>query len=348
MEIIIQFFKRASTRKIMIFAILGLAIFLLRDMINLFLLTFIFTYLIHNTQVFLVKRLKRFVYIKQRIMIVFLYLIIGVTLAFVLYRYIPELARQIEIIAAQIKQFYEKPPEGKVGETIIWITKQITAGEYKEQGIGFIVKSATNIGKWSLNILLAIILSLFFLLEKGKIKRFVSRFKNSKLSNFYEEIYVFGSKFLQSFGKVIQAQILISFTNTILSAIALSFMGFPQILGLSVMIFILGLVPVAGVFISLVPLSIIAYTISNGDFMNVIYVWIMIAVLHTIEAYFLNPKFMSAKTELPIFYTFLVLLISEHYMGVWGLIIGIPIFMFLLDVLNVTQEGEEEVGDDDD
>ncbi|MBR3381244.1 MAG: AI-2E family transporter, partial [Bacillus sp. (in: Bacteria)] len=59
-----------------------------------------------------------------------------------------------------------------------------------------------------------------------------------------------------------------------------------------------------------------------------------------IEAYFLNPKLMSAKTELPIFFTFIVLIFSEHYIGIWGLIIGIPIFVFILDILEVTNKEE--------
>jgi len=59
------------------------------------------------------------------------------------------------------------------------------------------------------------------------------------------------------------------------------------------------------------------------------------------EAYFLNPKLMSAKTNLPIFYTFIVILFSEHFLGVWGLIIGIPLFMFLLDILGVTSSEDD-------
>ena len=47
---------------------------------------------------------------------------------------------------------------------------------------------------------------------------------------------------------------------------------------------------------------------------------------------------MSAKTNLPIFYTFMILIFSEHFLGIWGLIIGIPIFIFLLDVLDVNNE----------
>ncbi|MNO01889.1 hypothetical protein D3C81_2221550 [compost metagenome] len=61
----------------------------------------------------------------------------------------------------------------------------------------------------------------------------------------------------------------------------------------------------------------------------------MIAVVHAVETYFLNPKFMSNKTHLPIFYTFLILLFSEHFLGVWGLIVGVPIFMFFLDIIEV-------------
>ncbi|MFL6558003.1 MAG: AI-2E family transporter, partial [Bacillus sp. (in: firmicutes)] len=34
---------------------------------------------------------------------------------------------------------------------------------------------------------------------------------------------------------------------------------------------------------------------------------------------------------------FLVLIFSEHFFGVWGLIVGIPVFVFLLDVLEVTE-----------
>lgn len=94
----------------------------------------------------------------------------------------------------------------------------------------------------------------------------------------------------------------------------------------------------AGVVISLIPLSIIAYTLGGG--MYVLYIVLVIVIIHAIEAYFLNPKLMSAKTELPIFFTFIVLIFSEHYIGIWGLIIGIPIFVFILDILEVTNKEE--------
>jgi len=34
----------------------------------------------------------------------------------------------------------------------------------------------------------------------------------------------------------------------------------------------------------------------------------------------------------------MILIFSEHFLGIWGLIIGIPIFIFLLDVLDINNE----------
>jgi predicted PurR-regulated permease PerM len=128
-------------------------------------------------------------------------------------------------------------------------------------------------------------------------------------------------------------QVMIAFINCVLSAIALSIMGFPQVLGLGIMIFTLGLIPVAGVVISLVPLSIVAFNV--GGFTKVLAVLIMILVIHAIEAYILNPKLMSSKTALPVSLVFIILLVAEHYMNVWGLLIGVPLFIFLLNVFEV-------------
>jgi len=63
-------------------------------------------------------------------------------------------------------------------------------------------------------------------------------------------------------------------------------------------------------------------------------------VIHLIETYFLNPQFMSSMTHLPIYFTFVVLIVSEELIGTWGLIIGIPIFVFFLDILGVHSIGK--------
>ena len=150
----------------------------------------------------------------------------------------------------------------------------------------------------------------------------------------------FGFKFVNSFGKVIEVQFLIALTNAIISVLVLWVLGFPQLIGLGIMIFFLGLIPVAGVIISLVPLCMIAYNI--GGFTTVVAVVVMVMIIHALEAYILNPKFMSVKTNLPTFFTLAVLLLAEHFFGIWGLIIGIPIFIFIIDMLEIPEEKQEK------
>jgi predicted PurR-regulated permease PerM len=138
---------------------------------------------------------------------------------------------------------------------------------------------------------------------------------------------------MNTFGKVLQTQILLSFINCILSMIVLWIMQIPNVLGLGVMMFLLGIIPVAGVFISLAPLSIIAFL--KGGWNYVLAVLIMTIVLHFLGSYVLYPKLMSDKLKLPVFFTFLILIISAHYFGVWGMLVGTPVFVFLLDILDV-------------
>jgi predicted PurR-regulated permease PerM len=216
---------------------------------------------------------------------------------------------------------------------VIQQVKKIDLSQYAANGGKFIVSIISNVGIFSINIFLSLILSMFFMFQKKQIYSFMSKFNSSKIAWLYNETKYFGIKFANSFGKVLETQILISFINCILSVIILSILHFPYILGLGFMIFIFGLIPIAGVIISCIPLSLIAYNMGNWQY--VVYILILIIVLHCLESYVLNPKLMSDKTKLPVFFTFLILIISQHFFGTWGLMVGVPIFIFLLDVLDV-------------
>ncbi|MCY9593826.1 AI-2E family transporter [Paenibacillus chitinolyticus] len=337
-----QYFQSKGFRRILIFALLALILYAMQSMINLILLTFIFAFLMDRMQSSVSSRLNRYMRVDRRWIVAILYVVILALLGIGMYRYLPVVAVQVSQVVRQLYEFYTQPQDNEVLSYIINLIKpyieQTELSKYMNQGFGFVFKSVTDISKVLVQVFIALLLSLFFLLEKPRIIRFTAKFKDSKIAAFYEEVAYFGSRFVHSFGKVLEAQFLIALVNGILSVIALWILGFPQLFGLGLMIFLLGLVPVAGVIISLIPLCTIAYSIDG--IMMVVYVLVLVAILHALEAYMLNPKLMSAKTNLPVFYTFIVLIFSEHFMGVWGLIIGIPIFMFLLDVLDVTREKE--------
>ncbi|KOA20636.1 hypothetical protein CLHOM_07780 [Clostridium homopropionicum DSM 5847] len=333
MVLLKELIRKENTKRILVFLLIIIFFYATREIINLELLTFLFTYLIYRMQEFILKYLRQVVPIKRKAITILLYTGLFVIIASVIYKYTPIIINQVVTIIHQLLDFKFDYNSNKITKYLFLMLKDIDIANNLQAGSDYLLQVATNAGKFSINIFIALILSLFFNLEKEEIIKFLNKFEKSKIGGVFGYFKYFGRNFLNSFAKVMQAQILIAFINAVLSVISLWVMGFHQLLGLGIMIFFLGLIPVAGVIISIIPLSIIAFKI--GGIMKVVSVLVLIAVLHALEGYVLNPKFMSVNTKLPVFFTFVVLIVSEHYMGVWGLLLGIPLFMFILDLLDV-------------
>lgn len=341
MEFLIDLFKKDFTKRLLVFIVLVLSLWFLKPVLNILLLTFIFIYITNTIESFIISNSSKYIRIKEQLLTLILYIFMFILLAFLLYKYIPILISQsVEVLNKLSTLKINVESENPIFKYVQDAITEIDIKGYSKDGINFIVSFATNIGKGSLNVFIAFMLSMFFMLEKRSLREFMNKFKDSKISGIWKYIREFGDSFLNSFGKVMQAQILIAFVNSVISIIVLWIMGFPQLVALWAMIFTLSLIPVAGVIISLIPLSLIAYQI--GGITNVIWIIGMIVVIHGLESYILNPKFMSDKTELPVFLTFIVLIVSEQLLGVWGLLIGIPLFIFILDFIGIKLDNSKE------
>ncbi|MET3211608.1 UNVERIFIED_CONTAM: putative PurR-regulated permease PerM [Paenibacillus sp. PvR008] len=328
--------NHAGARRVTVLAIIILVLFLLRSMMNIILLTLLLTILIGSIYNGVNKLVKRFVNVPSMVVLLLVYGLLILIMVWGVYRMVPLIIVQVKQVYLMIQQAYMYPDRNQWNETIIEFMDTLNVQRLFEPGLNAVMK----VSQLGTQLLVSIILSLFFLMEKSYITRFTATFVDSKLGWFFKEVGHFGRMFLDTFGKVLEAQLLISLINCILTTIALWIMGFPNLLGLALIIFVLGLVPVAGVFISLIPLGLIAFSV--GGIQYVIYLVILIVVVHAIEAYFLNPKLMSSKTNLPIFFTFVVLIFSEHLIGIWGLIVGIPLFVFFLDLIGVKRKQEKD------
>jgi predicted PurR-regulated permease PerM len=345
LDTIIAFLKKPVCKRLFIFALLVLFVFLLRSMITLLLLTFIFIYIFSTIQNGIYSFLSRFFKVNIYIVTAAVYILFTALFVVIIRMYAPQLISQISQLVSgfsndmtTLKGQTADSGTDPVTRVMIYVANNVDVSKYISSSGANILSFAKSVGTTGLYAFLALLLSLFFLLEKKSIREFFSRFKNSKLYWMYSDTSYILRKFANSFGKVIQNQIIISMINCGLSVIILLILGFPYLLGLGAMIFVLGLVPVAGVFISLIPLSVIAYKV--GGLMEIVYILILIAVLHSIECYILNPKLMSYTAKMPVFCTFLILIISDRLMGPWGLIMGIPLMMFLLDLFDVIPDSE--------
>ncbi|MHB8072216.1 AI-2E family transporter [Desulfosporosinus fructosivorans] len=330
-----NFLQSDLFRKMLSLLLLLGIIISIKPMMNLLLLTFMFSFILYGIQNYLFHKIIKLIPINRTGITFTIFIILASAIVFFIYRYIPILTKQLMFIGIQLSNFdinsYEDAINPQIREAI-----STNIQSYITEAGTYLIQSVTNIWRFSLNIFLALILSLFLILEKDKTIKFLNRFEDSKVGFIYTYYKKLGRNFVNSFAKVMETQILISFINSLVSAFFLSMMGFHQVIGLGFMIFILGLIPVAGVLISLIPLSIIAFKL--GGVIKVLYILGMIVVLHALEAYFLNPKLMSMKTKLPVFFTFIILIMAEHFMGVWGLLFGIPLFLFFLDLIDVDSQ----------
>ncbi|KRN79976.1 hypothetical protein IV52_GL000093 [Fructilactobacillus lindneri DSM 20690 = JCM 11027] len=301
-------------------------------MMTTLLLTFIFTLLVTKSVIWIRKRIK----IPTPILVIVMYAVIVGLVVVAAIVYLPAIADQGIEYTRMLFKFYERPhmiKNAQIRNMVVSFMKTVNIPQQIKGSMGLIWDYVTSAGTIGVAMFMSLLLSFFFTLELKQMKEFSQKFLTSTFGWFFKDIYYFGNIFVKTFGVVLEAQFFIAICNTTITTICLAFMHMPQLLIFAVMIFLLSLIPVAGVIISLVPLSIAGYAV--GGIRYIIYILIIISVVHLLEAYVLNPKFMSAKTELPIFYTFVVLLLGEHFLGTWGLIVSVPIFTFFLDVLGV-------------
>jgi predicted PurR-regulated permease PerM len=184
-----------------------------------------------------------------------------------------------------------------------------------------------------IEIFLALILSFTFIIDLEKLKIYFSSMKKTTFSFFYEEYSLILSTVVNSFWKVFKAQAIIALVNTTLTIIWLLIIwlfyswGFPFIYTLAIIVFIAWFIPVVWTFISSIPIIIVAVAMVWW-IQAWIAVLILISVVHSIEAYYLNPKIVSSFMKMPISLTFLILIVSEHLMWIAWLIVWVSLFNF--------------------
>ena len=309
-------------------------------MLNIVLITFILTFVFYRLVELVQRRRREFApyQVPDAFILTVLYIFFILMLTFTSIVFVPKLASYFTDLANVLSNFNVDAVRASIDPRLAELLRNVDFNKYLGEAGVMLASGVTTVGGFGINLFLALILSYLLLLEKNKIKKFGERLAGSRISFIYDYWIRFGSNFAATFGKVMKVQVTIALVNSILSMIGLAILGFHQIMGLGFMIFFLGLIPVVGAIISLIPLSIIAFNMGGTN--KVIAVVIMIIVIHMIITYVLNAKLMSDQTELPVCFILIILLTGEHYLGVWGLLIGVPIFIFLLSAMEVNYEDD--------
>ncbi|WP_203648776.1 AI-2E family transporter [Secundilactobacillus yichangensis] len=337
-----KFTDNIVLRRTTVLMALILLLWLVRSVMSTILLTFIFSFLVIKA----IQFVRRHFSVKPIIVVAPIYILIFGLIGYGIIHFVPEIAKQSISLVKSVTSFYNSKSVAS-NTDINWLMtnlKQMHVSTQIESGVSALFTYVGSITTMGITFVLSLILSFFYTSEFDDLNAFGRNFLTSPLGWLFSDIKFFAEKFINTFGVVIEAQIFIGLVNTAITSVTLLFMKIPNVPGLAIMVFLLSLIPVAGALISVVPLSMVAYTV--GGWQSVIAIIIMIICIHMLEAYVLNPRFMSSKTHLPAFFTFIVLLASEKLFGTWGLIVGLPIFTFFLDILQIKTLTKDKTSDD--
>jgi len=328
-------FESGLKEKITSIIILVLVLLTIWQILDIVLLTFILTFVFYQV-LKLIRKIENRIFphrLPDGLVITLLYVIFIVFSTVIIILLAPVLTKQFTDIAAAFSKFDFQAFVNALNPRVAQALGYIDFNKYIADAGIWLASIIAKVGGLGVSLFIAMILSLLILLERSKISEFGKRIKNSRMAFLYDYVTIFGGNFVDTFGKVMKVQVMTAFITALVSTIFLSILSFPQVIGLGFMIFLMDFIPVVGVFISLVPLIIIGFTF--GGIIKVIEVIVMIFVIHTLEAYVLSPRLMSRAIKLPVVIILIILIVGEHYLGIWGLLIGIPIFLFVLNEFNV-------------
>lgn len=143
------------------------------------------------------------------------------------------------------------------------------------------------------------------------------------------------SELSQDLNGAIRGQLLICLINGILTTIGMILLGMNYAVTIGIIAAVCSLIPVFGTVISSIPAVLIAMTQSWLMALEVVGV---ILLIHLIEANFLNPKVMGHNVELHPAIILSALYIAEHYFGVVGLLLAVPLAAAVRSVIGFGYE----------
>lgn len=208
----------------------------------------------------------------------------------------------------------------------------LSGSEDEKNSFKSIFDKISNIGVKLFSILSAFLLSILFsFLIVWDLPRLIAStrgLQQTKLGFIYEEVAEGIHAFAKVLGQALEAQLFIALLNTALTAGGIFLLGLgSNVAFLSMIVFLCSFIPVAGVFISSVPICILAMQQMgiSGFFLGAL----LITVIHMLEAYVLNPRIYGAHLKMNPVIVLIILTVSGKLFHVWGLILGVPLCQYI-------------------
>ena len=263
--------------------------------------------------------------------IIAILLIIGLAVA------IPNLQRQVVIFAQNVPSYLED------ADRVIndLVTKRLP-DDFRPQLEQVLANFSTQATAWASNIsskavnwvsalisgtsqvIVALIIMpfmLFYLLRDGKgLRDYITQFLPNKLR---EPVGKVLSEVNQQLSNYVRGQITVAVIVAIMFIILFKIIGLRYAVTLGITAGFLNLVPYLGSFLAMIPALVLGLIAGPVMLLKVIIVFI---VEQTIEGRFVSPLILGSQLNIHPITILFVLLTSGSMFGIWGVLLGIPIY----------------------
>lgn len=275
-------------------------------------------------------------------------LIIGLAVA------IPNLQRQVVIFAQNVPSYIEDAD--RVIDDLV--TKRLP-DDFRPQLEQVLAQFSTQATAWASNIsskavnwvsaiisgtsqvIVALIIMpfmLFYLLRDGKgLRDYITQFLPNKLR---EPVGKVLSDVNQQLANYVRGQITVAVIVAIMFIIFFKIIGLRYAVALGVTAGILNLVPYLGSFLAMLPALVLGLIAGPVMLLKVIIVFI---VEQTIEGRFVSPLILGSQLNIHPITILFVLLTSGSMFGIWGVLLGIPIYASAKVVISAIFDWYKEV-----
>ena len=130
----------------------------------------------------------------------------------------------------------------------------------KDTAVALTSAIVSSVSRFAAQVAVSLVLSFVVVWDLPTIAAGFRSLETSRLSPIYKEVAPSVAVFGQLFGKALQAQARIALVNTALTAAGLVALAIPGVGLLSLFVFLCSFIPIAGCFISTVPIAFVALT----------------------------------------------------------------------------------------
>lgn len=207
------------------------------------------------------------------------------------------------------------------------------------------VKNIINIFSGIFDVFVSIIVSVYILLQRTTIMRFLRRFARAMFKkNTYEAVNKYFTKANEVFFTFISSQLLDAVIVGILTTVAMLIIKvkYAPLIGFTIGLF--NMIPYIGAIVA-VGIGILI-TFITGGFGKAIAMAIVVIILQQIDANIINPKIIGVSLEVSPLLVIFSVTVGGAYFGIMGMFLGVPIAVVIKTILNDWIENKNKFRDE--